>query len=199
MTLTPKQEKFAQLYVEIGNASEAYRQAYDSKAKPAACERTGYYVYFLCDLRDGKVFYVGKGKGDRIRRHAKFAGRDARGNRGKDKKILEIEKSGLLVDEVILEWFGDNEEAALCREFELIVALREFGITNISNGRNPRESVAVKEAELMLKSMPSSSKIMSHGNKEQILAVERHFGSVDNYVSKMNEILNSVIEGRCHA
>ena len=33
MTLTPKQEKFAQLYVEKGNASEAYRQAYNSKAK----------------------------------------------------------------------------------------------------------------------------------------------------------------------
>lgn len=32
--MTPKQEKFAQLYVETGNASEAYRQAYNSKAKP---------------------------------------------------------------------------------------------------------------------------------------------------------------------
>lgn len=31
--LTPKQEKFAQLYVELGNASEAYRVAYNSKAK----------------------------------------------------------------------------------------------------------------------------------------------------------------------
>ena len=28
--LTPKQEKFCQLYIELGNASEAYRQAYDS-------------------------------------------------------------------------------------------------------------------------------------------------------------------------
>lgn len=31
--LTPKQEKFAQLYVETGNASEAYRAAYDSNSK----------------------------------------------------------------------------------------------------------------------------------------------------------------------
>ena len=29
MKLTPKQEKFAQVYVQTGNASEAYRQAYD--------------------------------------------------------------------------------------------------------------------------------------------------------------------------
>ena len=29
--LTPKQEKFCQLYIELGNASEAYRQAYNAK------------------------------------------------------------------------------------------------------------------------------------------------------------------------
>lgn len=29
--LTPKQEKFCQLYIELGNASEAYRQSYDCK------------------------------------------------------------------------------------------------------------------------------------------------------------------------
>lgn len=34
--LNPKQEKFCQLYVELGNASEAYRQAYNSKAKPTS-------------------------------------------------------------------------------------------------------------------------------------------------------------------
>jgi hypothetical protein len=34
--MTPKQEKFCTLYVELGNASEAYRQAYDaSRMKPA--------------------------------------------------------------------------------------------------------------------------------------------------------------------
>ena len=32
--LTVKQEAFCQLYVDLGNASEAYRRAYDSKAKP---------------------------------------------------------------------------------------------------------------------------------------------------------------------
>jgi phage terminase small subunit len=31
--LTVKQDAFCQLYVELGNASEAYRQAYSSKAK----------------------------------------------------------------------------------------------------------------------------------------------------------------------
>lgn len=36
MSLTPKQEKFAQKYVEIGNASEAYRQSYDAGKMNAA-------------------------------------------------------------------------------------------------------------------------------------------------------------------
>ena len=40
-SLTPKQERFAQKYVELGNASEAYRQAYDaSRMKPESVNRT---------------------------------------------------------------------------------------------------------------------------------------------------------------
>jgi len=31
MNLTPKQESFTQRYVELGNASEAYRQSYDAE------------------------------------------------------------------------------------------------------------------------------------------------------------------------
>lgn len=38
--LTPKQEKFCQKYVELGNASEAYRQSYDAeKMKPESINR----------------------------------------------------------------------------------------------------------------------------------------------------------------
>jgi len=38
--LTPKQEKFAQTYIETGNASEAYRRAYNTeKMKPETINR----------------------------------------------------------------------------------------------------------------------------------------------------------------
>jgi len=40
--LTPKQERFAQLYVELGSAAEAYRRAYSSGAKPETCQRSGH-------------------------------------------------------------------------------------------------------------------------------------------------------------
>ncbi len=38
--VTPKQERFAQAYIELGNASEAYRQAYNaSRMKPETINR----------------------------------------------------------------------------------------------------------------------------------------------------------------
>lgn len=40
--LTPKQERFAQLYVELGTAAEAYRRAYESEGKPETCQREGH-------------------------------------------------------------------------------------------------------------------------------------------------------------
>lgn len=40
MGLTPKQERFCQAYIETGNASEAYRRAYDAeRMKPATVNK----------------------------------------------------------------------------------------------------------------------------------------------------------------
>jgi len=65
--MTPKQEKFCQLYIELGNASEAYRQAYSAAGmKPAtvnvkACEL----------LADGKIAVrVAELKAKHAERHA---------------------------------------------------------------------------------------------------------------------------------
>ena len=42
--MTPKQDKFCELYVSLGNGAEAYRQAYDVKAstKDATCQNNAY-------------------------------------------------------------------------------------------------------------------------------------------------------------
>jgi phage terminase small subunit len=48
MSLTPKQEKFCQVRVETGNATEAYRQAYNcSRMKPETINRK---AKFLMDM-----------------------------------------------------------------------------------------------------------------------------------------------------
>ena len=36
-------------------------------------ESLAYYVYALIDPRDNRIFYIGKGKGNRIFQHAKDA------------------------------------------------------------------------------------------------------------------------------
>jgi hypothetical protein len=37
---------------------------------PVVAERIGWYVYALRDPRDGRLFYVGKGVGNRVFQHA---------------------------------------------------------------------------------------------------------------------------------
>ena len=39
----------------------------------AVIENLGVYIYFLKDPRDGKVFYVGKGVGNRVFSHVECA------------------------------------------------------------------------------------------------------------------------------
>jgi phage terminase small subunit len=65
-TLTPKQERFSALYVETGNASEAYRQAYDSSGmKPETINRKAFDL-----LQNGKITArVDQLRADAAKRH----------------------------------------------------------------------------------------------------------------------------------
>lgn len=58
--------------------------------KPGMAEKLGYYVYLYVDPRDGKVFYIGKGKGERCLDHL-FEDDD----HPKVKRIREIFDAGL--------------------------------------------------------------------------------------------------------
>ena len=81
--LTAKQELFCKEYTIDRNAS-------------AAAIRAGYYVYELTDPRDGSVFYVGKGKGERVYSHVREFKRKSKhqSNPIKVARIADIIKSG---------------------------------------------------------------------------------------------------------
>ena len=50
-------------------------------------EELGYYVYCLVDPRDRKIFYIGKGCGDRVYAHACNALEDEEASTDKIEKI----------------------------------------------------------------------------------------------------------------
>ena len=50
--LTPKQERFCQVYIETGNASEAYRQAYNAeKMRPDTVNNKAYGLLHKGEIR----------------------------------------------------------------------------------------------------------------------------------------------------
>lgn len=93
-------------------------------------EQLKYYVYFLRDPRDGKVFYVGKGKGNRIFNHAECA-LESESSSDKLDTIRSILSAGYKVEHYVLR-HGLEEVAA----FEVEAALIDFiGLTNLSNSQ----------------------------------------------------------------
>ncbi len=77
-------------------------------------ERLGYYVYLLSDPQDKRIFYVGKGKGNRIFAHAKDA-LDDEHESDKLERIREIRNSGHQVGHELLR-FGLTEKTAFDME-----------------------------------------------------------------------------------
>ena len=94
----------------------------------AVCERIGYYVYILKDPRNDSIFYVGKGKGNRLFQHVQCALENATDN-DKYNLIREIHKDGKEVEHFILR-HGLEEKLSLEIESTIIDLL---GIENLTN------------------------------------------------------------------
>lgn len=110
------------------------------KFSQAAKEALKYYVYCLVDPRDNTIFYIGKGKGDRIFNHVNAS---IKGTANSDKldKIKDIINAGEKVVHYILR-HGLSNETALEIESTLIDIFKsgyfnnESTLTNIDFGHH---------------------------------------------------------------
>jgi hypothetical protein len=95
-------------------------------------EKLQYYVYFLRDPRSKEVFYVGKGKGNRVFNHLKGA-LETTAENDKLKQIREIQQAGLeVIFEIVRHGLIETEA------FEVEAALIDLHglpkLTNIVDG-----------------------------------------------------------------
>src|SRR3990167_11305612 len=102
-----------------------------SKSKIKKQNEYKFYIYKLIDPRDNSVFYVGKGSGIRMYKHAKAAKRDKldRVNPYVYWRIREIWAAGL---DVIYEqiYFTNDEADAYKHEDKLV---EQIGLDNLLN------------------------------------------------------------------
>jgi hypothetical protein len=124
---------------QTSNAAPTGSPARDPLAfLPGVTEQLGYYVYALIDPRDNRIFYVGKGTGDRVYQHARYAKKVGPESRAELKLglIQEIHRAGLDV-RVELIRHRLSEETAFEVEAAVLDTLELAGLelTNLVAGQ----------------------------------------------------------------
>lgn len=136
--------------------------AFSEKAQEAL---NGFYVYALADPRDGKIFYIGKGTGNRVFDHEAESAKQQGAEKKKLQQIREIEAANLSVKRLILHW-GLSESEALAAEAALINALQylpDLRLTNEVSGHHAHECLTAEEFEAVYGAIPLKKEDIRHG------------------------------------
>lgn len=124
----------------------------------------GFYVYALIDPRNEKVFYIGKGTGNRVFSHEIESGKSRESEKKKIQQIREIENSGYSVKRLIVNW-GLSENGAFVAEAALINLLNrmpDIQLTNEVSGHHVHESLTTEEFELQYGAVPLEKEDIKH-------------------------------------
>ena len=108
-----------------------------------------FYVYGLIDPRTDKIFYIGKGTGNRIFEHEKEHVSNPDSDKLKLKTISEIVAEGETVKRIIIN-SNLSEKEALAAEASLINIFNYIGdinLTNILSGHHSSDVLTVEEFE----------------------------------------------------
>jgi hypothetical protein len=120
------------------------------KLSQSTIEKLGYYVYLLIDPRNNKVFYVGKGKGNRINQHLLGALDEKTFETEKIKTIRQIQNAGLTVKHFVLR-HELTEKESFEVECAIIDVLGKGNLTNLVNGHDSKDKGMMNLEDLKIK------------------------------------------------
>lgn len=140
---------------------------------PLTEEALGYYVYLLVDPRDNKIFYVGKGKGDRVFAHVHGA-IATEGESDKLNTIRDIQRAGLEVRHYIVRHGLEEKEAFLVESVLIdLLTFRDFSsvanITNIQAGHHQFDRGIKTAAEL--EALYNGGVLEEHSITDRVLVI----------------------------
>lgn len=113
------------------------------------CLNGDYYVYGLIDPRNNRLFYIGKGTGNRVFQHVAESGKHPESEKEKLRMISEIEQAGHSIKHILINW-GLNESEAFAAEASLINLMHYLSpaaLSNIVAGHHSTGCASTEEIE----------------------------------------------------
>lgn len=186
--LTPKQEMFCKEYLIDLNATQAaIRAGYSENIKTPK----KYYVYALVDPRIDAIFYIGKGKGKRVKDHFRCYKKGIINNKYKHLAIHDIVESGCLPIEMIIN-DGLEERQAYLFERYLILKLKEYGLTNIANGISDNENLCALKSKVLLSKLKPFTEWLLDLSKSEKQSIYNIWGDTESCYKYIKNGLQSL-------